>query len=556
MTTPGYDFQLSGESWPNPNHITYSIAPDGVFWDHGTNNLNATFDARFGTGGIWQAQIARALATWESVANINIAPVADGPYDFNTLGSAQGDPRFGDIRFGGYGFPGNTTTLAQTYFPPPNGSTAAGDVEVNTSMNINIGSTYDLYSLLLHETGHSLGLDHAKNPVDVMYEDYQGVRTGLAAGDIAGIQAIYGARTQDGYQSAGQGLSFAAPIDVSSALSGSNRAVVSSASLASIGSTEYFSFVAPAFATGTLQVTAAASNMSMLSPSVSVFDATGNLLAQGSNPAAWSDDATATVPLVTPGQRYYVSVTGATGDVFSVGAYQLVVSLPNSAPPSPPPSPPSAGNSPPASSGSGLTPDRFEPNGTATSATWLGRVTQDTIGGINLTSGLDVDYFKFQTGTTGTYVVSAPGTLIQIYNSRGRFVAGGANVVNLPRARAGTPFLVRIAPPSFQPVAGYSLSITPRSVPRATRKMSRPRHQEINPTERAGQSSAADHLGPDAIPSRASTSIGVRNPDIPAHPTEIPRENPAWLEVGTSPWKSHRAIVIPLRKEAGESDRS
>ena len=141
---PGYDYVLSGESWPNPSHITYSIAPDGVFWDHGTNNLNATFNAKFGTSGIWQRQIALALATWESVANINIVPVSDGPYDLNTLGLAQGDPRFGDIRFGGYAFLDTTITLAQTYFPPPNGSTAAGDVELNTSMNFNIGSTYDL----------------------------------------------------------------------------------------------------------------------------------------------------------------------------------------------------------------------------------------------------------------------------------------------------------------------------------------------------------------------------------------------------------------------------
>src|SRR6476619_1825773 len=50
-STPGYDYQLSGESWPNPNHISYSIAPDGVFWDHGANNLGAMFNTRFGTGG-------------------------------------------------------------------------------------------------------------------------------------------------------------------------------------------------------------------------------------------------------------------------------------------------------------------------------------------------------------------------------------------------------------------------------------------------------------------------------------------------------------------------
>ena len=208
---PGYDYVVTGYSWPNPSHITYSIAPDGVLWDHGTNDLNAVFNAKFGTSGIWQAQIARALATWESVANINIVPVTDGPYEQNVLGNAQSDPRFGDIRFGGYNFSNNTTTLAQTYFPPPNGSTAAGDVEVNTAMGFNINSTYDVYSVLLHETGHSLGLDHAKNPAEVMYSVYGGIRTGLVAGDIAGIQAIYGARSLDSYQRQGFGFGFTRP---------------------------------------------------------------------------------------------------------------------------------------------------------------------------------------------------------------------------------------------------------------------------------------------------------------------------------------------------------
>src|SRR4051812_27347021 len=87
----GYDYLLSGESWADPSHISYSIAPDGVFWDHGTNSLNATFNSRFGTDGTWQKQIARALATWQSVANINLVPVGDSTYDFNVLGSSQAD---------------------------------------------------------------------------------------------------------------------------------------------------------------------------------------------------------------------------------------------------------------------------------------------------------------------------------------------------------------------------------------------------------------------------------------------------------------------------------
>src|SRR5438270_8355794 len=75
---PGYDYVLTGYSWQNPARITFSVAPDGVFWDHGTNALNATLNAKFGASGTWERQIALALATWESVANINLVPVQDG----------------------------------------------------------------------------------------------------------------------------------------------------------------------------------------------------------------------------------------------------------------------------------------------------------------------------------------------------------------------------------------------------------------------------------------------------------------------------------------------
>lgn len=533
----GYDYLLTGVSWADPQHVTYSIAPDGAFWDHGTNNLNATFNAKFGTDGSWRRQIARALATWQSVANINIAPVSDDGRDFNTLGVAQGDTRFGDIRFGGYAFPGNTTTLAQTYFPPPNGSTAAGDVEVNTSMDFNFGSAYDLFSVLLHETGHSLGLDHPKNPDVVMAANYGGVRTGLTDGDIAGIQAIYGARAPDAFRRLGQGLSFSTAIDLSAGLSATSRLGVS-ASLTSIGSTETFSFAAPANASGAFQVTAAAAGVSMLSPALSVFDASGKLLARASNPAAWSNNVTVTVAGMAPGQRYFVSVSGATNDVFSVGAYNLVVALPTTSPVTPT-TPPATVTSPPDSQGTAVLPDRFEPDNSFATARGLGRITRAVVSGVNLNTAFDVDYFRYQTGLTGAYQVLAPGTLIRIYNTRGRYVAGGADQVNLPSARVGTSFVIRIAARNVSPVESYSVMIAPRTIARTNRRAIRPRHLETFPSasraDRPGNHGLEGHA---AVPSIRATitrrsSRGFRFPHdrsgLVTHPLVLPRARPREL---------------------------
>jgi len=476
-------YVLSGFKWANPSHITYSIAPDGVVWDHGINDLNAVFNAKFGAGK-WEREIARVFATWQSVANINISPTSDSANDFDVRGAAQGDPRFGDIRFGGYAF-GSTTTLAQTTLPPPNGSTAAGDVEVNTTMNFNIGSDYDFYSVMLHETGHSLGLEHSGVSSDVLYARYQGVVSGLTPGAIAGIQALYGARTQDSYQSQGQGLGFSSAIDVTPSLNGAGKASVSNVSLATIGSTEYFSVVAPAGVSGGFQVTAAASGVSMLSPKISLYDASGRLIASQSDPSSWSNNVTVSANGVTPGQRYYVAVTGATSDVFAVGGYTLNVSFgmkptapgnptPVPDPPSTPVAPPTTPVTPPPVTPPPATsapapvvalPDRFEPNDTTAQATPLGTVNQMVIlPGLSLTNGSDRDVFVFQNARAGVFYVGATGTFLRVYDAHGNTISAGVNIVGMQVLRARSTLYVEVSSPTGTAVPLYTLVVAPPAV--------------------------------------------------------------------------------------------
>jgi hypothetical protein len=328
------DYVLSGTQWPNPSHITYSIAPDGVDWVVGNNNLNATFNAEFGNGP-WQRAIARALATWEDVANINIAQVGEsGAWPSDTSGATQGDARFGDIRFGGANFNDNQT-LAETYQPPTPGAndTLYGNVEINTVMPWHIGSDFDFYSVMLHETGLALGLSEPPPGGDVVMNTvYGGVRSGLMPGDIAGIQAMYGPRTPDAYQAQGQGTSAASAVDVTGNLGGNLQATLNNVSLSTIGDTEFFSIVVPSNGGSVLSVTASAAGISLLSPQVTILGSSGQVLAQQGNPSAWGDAVTAQAGGVVPGQRYVIAVKGATSDAFAAGAYRLQVSFPNGSP--------------------------------------------------------------------------------------------------------------------------------------------------------------------------------------------------------------------------------
>jgi hypothetical protein len=479
----GVDYILSGYQWPNPSSITYSIVPDGVQWDHGITSLNATFNARFGDGP-WQRAIAEALATWQSAANLNIAQVSDAGLPFNTPGLAQGDPRFGDIRFAGYAYPNDTTTLARTYFPPPDAGTGSGDDEINTTMSFGIGTDYDLYSVMLHETGLALGLGEVTDPTEVMDGNYNGIRAGLSTGDVAGIQALYGARTADAYQQQGQGLAVSSAIDITPRLSAAHQATLNNLALATIGDTEYFSVVAPAFPGATLEVTAAAGNVSLLSPQVTILDAAGRILDVQGNPGAWSDNVTAQTSQIVPGQRYTIAVTGATHDVFAVGAYQLAVtfggdpsvvaappaatSIPTSAAapaPAPVPAPAPAattGTTAPLSPSTPvvpLAPMPSDPSGATTQPTALGTVSAASIGGLSLGPGTTEHSFSFQTARAGVYRISAPGMAIRVLDGSGNLVGAGDGSVAVRAPRSRATFLIEIGAASGTPVAPFSLSI-------------------------------------------------------------------------------------------------
>jgi hypothetical protein len=139
-----------------------------------------------------QNEILRAMETWSASAKVSFAPGVDpaAPQTMNIFfaSAAHGDP---------YPFDGPGKVLGHTFFPsPPNGEPIAGDMHLDADETWNIGSSIDLFSVALHETGHALGLGHSDLPGAVMYPYYKQV-TALAADDIAGIRSLYGARSAD-----------------------------------------------------------------------------------------------------------------------------------------------------------------------------------------------------------------------------------------------------------------------------------------------------------------------------------------------------------------------
>jgi hypothetical protein len=302
-------YSVTGYQWGSTT-VTASFMPDGSTTNTGaTTNLFSTLNASHATE-TWQREFARALQTWANATKLNFYFVSDSGAASGTVNGSQGDIRLTMS-------PRSDSYAGYTYYP--SGSSLGGDMFLSSNYGWNIGQHIDLYSVVLHELGHSLGLGHSDVGGAVMAPTIGTVYSGLSSDDIAGIQSIYGIRQNDSYDSGSGNNGFGTATSVSLNSSG----VASfNADLTSMGDVDYYKLTAPANASGTLTVSVDASDISLLTGKVSVYDASFNLLGTASA-STYEGKATLNLTGLTAGATYYVVADGATSDVFGMGAYKL-----------------------------------------------------------------------------------------------------------------------------------------------------------------------------------------------------------------------------------------
>ncbi len=325
-------YSASTNAWPAPQLITISFAPDGTQLDSNgdTSNLQTSFNASFGSTSAWQNAILKAAQQWARQTNINFAVVGDNGSAFGSNAYQQGDPNVGDIRIAGYNF--GSSTLASTYMPPPvNNTSYAGDMVLNTGQTFNNGGGsgyYDLFTVAMHEFGHSLGLYHSSITSATMYAFYQSTRTALSSDDISGIRSIYSAgaaRSADSY--GGTNSSFANATNISSAISPTSlNGQLTNLNINSTTFSEYFSVTLPAGASG-LTVSAQSLGLSLLEPKVTLYASDQvTVLGTASQSGYGGGTATVTYAGAAAGQTFYIKVQGYDTTAFGTGAYDLSLS--------------------------------------------------------------------------------------------------------------------------------------------------------------------------------------------------------------------------------------
>ena len=173
--TVTYGFVRSPSSFPGARNCPTLVPADGVA-------AAAEVDRRR-----FEALAAAAFDLWSRAADIAFRPAEAGETPDILIG-AQGSPHgiaFADVR--------NDRARAVSGVAPLTTATICLNPAVAWTDGGGVPGALDLRTVLAHEIGHAIGLDHPGPTGTLMGYRDQGEIDGLMSGDIAGVRRLYGA---------------------------------------------------------------------------------------------------------------------------------------------------------------------------------------------------------------------------------------------------------------------------------------------------------------------------------------------------------------------------
>ncbi|MCI0460235.1 MAG: matrixin family metalloprotease, partial [Gemmataceae bacterium] len=242
-------------------------------------------------------------------------------------GVQQGDPGMGDIRIGGFDF--GSSVIATADIPPPqNNFSVAGDITLNTGQWFVQGGApggYDLWTVMSHEFGHALGLEHSSISAAQEYAFYTGIKWGLHSDDIAGIRNVYSAnqtRSKDGWDAWQDNGTFATAMDFTGFIQSDLTFMAGPGQdLTTWTDVDFYKFTVPSGFSGTLTARIQSTGISQLSPTLTIYNASQQQLGTISGYHGATLDLSVTG--LTVGQPVYIKVSAAEASEFGIGWYGM-----------------------------------------------------------------------------------------------------------------------------------------------------------------------------------------------------------------------------------------
>ncbi len=324
-----------GTPWPEPHALTISFPEDGVGVGTYSNVARENFDA-VAQRQQWQELALRAYQTWSIHADINVGLRNDHGLDFGVPGLSQADPRFGDFRIGAIPQQG---VLANVVPFQPLAGTYSGDILLNTNENFQYHDwaggiapdmtnqptdARDLFSVLLHESGNSLGLTDTGAEDAVMFGQYTVPKGVLTQDDIDRIVELYGARTDPYEPYSNDELQIATLIATPIGFLPDSEVISTSGSLNAATDVDYYQ-VTPLADSDSATIRLRAAGISLLKSKVEILAGNGQVMAAGEASSIFENDLQLHVTGLQSDSPFYVRVSAAAQDIYAVGDYELQI---------------------------------------------------------------------------------------------------------------------------------------------------------------------------------------------------------------------------------------
>src|SRR5262249_41084110 len=150
-----------------------------------------------------------------------------------------------------------------------------------------------------------------------------GIKQTPNSDDTSGLAAIYGPVPNNPDNNG----TISTATDVTSKINANAQVALPAQLIASSTDQDFFRVTVPASTTGTMTVSMQTTALSSLAPRVTVYNSSGQGLAQDVNTNGYNSTAVVRISNVTPGQVYYIRAAAANAGAGSVGSYGLLINF-------------------------------------------------------------------------------------------------------------------------------------------------------------------------------------------------------------------------------------